>query len=154
MIVLAADPTPTSILGGTVSPPVSMSPIGFFNIILNIVYIAAGIYVMFNIIVAGFRFLAASDKPETLTQVKDIILKSLIGLLLIVLSTVFAALIGWLFFDNPTAILRPQKTFVCQGCKYTTAQECSNECGGALNCEACETECREDPSEPIFRCKK
>lgn len=135
-----AAPTPTSILGGTVPPPVSMSPIGFFNIILNIVYIAAGIYVFFNILVAGFRFLGAADKPETLTQVKDIFLRSLIGLLLIVVSTVFAALIGWLFYDSPTAILRP-KLAQCQGCVYEEAT-CNSECDPATEtCEQCEDMC-------------
>lgn len=141
--VFAADPTPTSILGGTIDPGVKIlregSAIGFFNIILKIVYITAGIYVFFNFIVAGFRFLAASDKPETITQVKDIILKSLIGLLIIVLSVVFAALIGWLFYDSPTAILAPQLQIEeedpCGGCigSYST---CSFGTGGTGGCQA------------------
>lgn len=101
-----------NILNGEVDPGVTLlrdgSAVGLANTLLTIVYIVAGLYAFINFLVAGFRFLAKSDKPETLTEVKDILLRSLMGLIVIVVSTLFAGLIGFLFFDDPTAILRPE----------------------------------------------
>lgn len=103
---------PTSILGGKVDPPTSPLFSGGFaglaSSLLRIVYIVAGLYVFFNFIIAGYKFISAGGNPEAINEAWGTIWKSLVGLLLIVSATVFAALVGWLFLDNPTAILKPQ----------------------------------------------
>jgi hypothetical protein len=100
------------LLGGEVKQPdipmFSGGFAGFVSTILKFVYIAAGLYAFWNFIVAGYMFLSAGGDPEAIGKAWGTIWKSLMGLILIVSATVFAALIGWLFFNNPTAILKPE----------------------------------------------
>ena len=99
-------------LGGEVEPPTG--PLftggfaGFSSIILRIIFILAGLYAFWNFIVAGYMFLSAGGDPEAVGKAWETIWKSLIGLLIVVVSFVFAALIGWLLLGSPTAILAPK----------------------------------------------
>lgn len=81
---------------------------GMMSIILRFVYIIAGLYVFWNFIVAGYKLMSAAGNPEKVSEAWETIWKSLLGLIIIVTATVFAALIGWLFFDNPRIILAPE----------------------------------------------
>src|SRR3989344_3100122 len=98
-------------IGTGVSGP--SSPIlqgGFASLasfIVRIVTVIGGLFATWNFIAAGYSFMNAGDDPEAITKAWGSIWKSLIGLLLIVASFVFAAFIGWIFLGSPTAIIAP-----------------------------------------------
>jgi len=68
----------------------------------------AGIYAFFNIIIAGYGFLGAGGDAKKIQQAWDKIWQSALGLVIVAGSFVLAAILGWLIFKDPTAILKPK----------------------------------------------
>lgn len=81
---------------------------GFISNILKTVTVIAAVWSLINIILAGFQFVTAAGNPEEIKKATPKIWNSIIGLLIIVASYVIAAIIGWIFFGDPTIILSPK----------------------------------------------
>ena len=79
-----------------------------FNSILRIIFIIAGIWALFNIIIAGISFISAGGDAKKVAQAWSRIWQSLLGLVIIVSSFLLAAIIGILLFKDPAAILNPK----------------------------------------------
>ena len=89
----------------------SGSEIGIVFFISNLIVIAtviAGIWAVFNIVLAGSRYLAAGSDVKAHQEVQQQITNSLLGLLLIVLVFAFGGLFGLLFFGDATFIIEPK----------------------------------------------
>lgn len=82
--------------------------VGFLNNVLKLVALAAGLFAVVNFILAGYGIMSSQGDPERMGKATSKIWNSLIGLILIVASFAFAALIGWIIFKNPRAILDPK----------------------------------------------
>jgi hypothetical protein len=76
--------------------------------ILRIGTLAAGIYSLINFVLAGIDFISSGGAPEKVSRAWAKIYNSLIGLVIVVLSFVLAALLGLLLFNDPTALLSPR----------------------------------------------
>lgn len=105
---------------GTLNPPVAgmnaaIDPttgkltglLDFMNNILRLVFVAAGLWVFVNLLMAGFQFINAGGDSEAVATAWAKIYQSFIGLVIIVASFLIAALIGIVMFGNPMAILNP-----------------------------------------------
>lgn len=93
----------------------SLSPEGspsglitLFNNILRLLIVIAGIYALLNFILAGYDFISAGGDPKKIDAAWAKIWQSLVGLLIIVISFLLAALIGKLLFGSADAILNPK----------------------------------------------
>lgn len=87
---------------------VSAGAIGvFLNLILRILIVAAGIYALINLVLAGYAFMAAGDDPKKAAGAWAKIWRTLIGLAFVAGAFVLAAIFGWLIFGDPNAILSP-----------------------------------------------
>lgn len=101
---------------GKVTPPPGVAKYGpynvgliqFLNNILRLLIVIAGLYVLLNLILAGFSFISAGGDPKNVEKAWAKIWQSLVGLLIIAGSFVLAAIFGWLLFGDATAILRPK----------------------------------------------
>ena len=107
---------------GTISPPPWMKEWGpkaaevgpefgliiFFNNILKLATVIAGLFGLINLILAGYGFIGASGDPEKLKSAQQKIWNSLIGLIIIASSFTIAAIIGWILFGNPMMIIKPE----------------------------------------------
>lgn len=99
---------------GTVEPPptayggVFSGLVPFLNNILRLIFVIAGLFAFFNLIIAGFGFMSAGGDPKAIEKAWSKIWQSLIGLLIIVASFLLAAIFGYLLFGDPTAILKPK----------------------------------------------
>lgn len=82
--------------------------LSFGNSFLKLVFIIAGLYGFFNLIIAGFQFMTAGGDAKVVGKAWEKIWQSLIGLVIIVSSFLISAIIGWLLFKDPTAILQPR----------------------------------------------
>lgn len=80
----------------------------FMNNLLKLVFVIAGIWAFVNLIIAGFGFMTAGGDSKAITKAWDRIWQSFLGLLIIVLSFLIAAIMGILLFKDPTAILNPK----------------------------------------------
>jgi hypothetical protein len=82
--------------------------IGFLSNVLRFIAIAGGLWSLVNMVIAGFTYISAGHDPKQTVLAWQKIYMSLIGLVVIVASYAIAALLGFLLFDNPSAILNPQ----------------------------------------------
>lgn len=79
----------------------------FVSTIVRIITIVAGLWMFFNLIIAGMTYLSAQGSQEMTVKAWNMIWQSLVGLLIIVISFALTALISELLFGNPAAILQP-----------------------------------------------
>jgi uncharacterized membrane protein YphA (DoxX/SURF4 family) len=80
----------------------------FLTNILRLMFVAAGIFAFFNLVVAGFKYMNAAGDPKALNAAWAKIWQSLIGLLIIIGSFAMAVIFGQLVFGNPGFILNPK----------------------------------------------
>lgn len=79
----------------------------FLNMILQAMIVVAGVWTLFNLVMAGFAFLSAGDDPKKIAGAWAKIWQSLLGLAFAAGAFVLAAIFGQLLFNNPTFILNP-----------------------------------------------
>lgn len=106
---------------GNIKPPVGVPAgidasgrlvgiIALVNSVLRLLFIAAGIWALFNIIIAGIEFINTGGDPKKVAKAWERIYMSLIGLVIIVCSFLIAAVIGIILFGDPSYILNPKLT--------------------------------------------
>lgn len=82
-------------------PTVNQLP-DFISTLLTVAAVAMGLWVLINIIIAGYTALTSGGDAQAMTKVRTSITNSVIGLLLIVLAYTLAALAGLIFFGDAT----------------------------------------------------
>ena len=101
---------------GEVKPPQGISEYGnltaggavrFGNNIIKLMITAAGLFTLVNIVSAGFSYISAGGDPKKIDTANSKITFSIIGLIITAGSFVIAAIIGWLVFKDPAALLNP-----------------------------------------------
>ena len=100
-------------LFGKITPPARVAPevSGLGNLIsaiLRLLVIAGGVWALFNFIIAGYQFIQAGGDAKAVGAAWARIWQSLVGVVIIAASFLFAAIIGQIFFGDATAILKPQ----------------------------------------------
>ncbi len=100
---------------GKVAPPAALAPykgeiglIPFFNNVIKLLIVVAGLYALLNFILAGYGFMSAGGDPKNIQNAWAKIWQTLVGLLIVAGSLVLAAIFGWLIFGDATAILSPK----------------------------------------------
>jgi hypothetical protein len=96
---------------GTVKPPEAVGggldvlP-SFINKILITLIIGAGIYALFNLVLAGYAFMSAGDDPKQVAGAWAKIWQTLLGLAFAAGAFVLAAIFGQIIFGDYNAILQ------------------------------------------------
>lgn len=96
---------------GTVKPPAAVGgglevlP-SFINKILITLIIGAGIYALFNLVLAGYAFMSAGDDPKQMAGAWAKIWQTLLGLAFAAGAFVLAAIFGQIIFGDYNAILQ------------------------------------------------
>jgi hypothetical protein len=85
---------------------------GLIVIVSNLVRFAivmAGVYTLFNLIIAGYGYLSAGGDPKAIQKAQERIWRSFLGLAITAGSFVVAAIIGYLVFgaDNWNLLINP-----------------------------------------------
>jgi len=101
---------------GPITPPEGVikygdSPGGLFlflNNIMKLLIYGAGLFTLFNIILAGYGFISANGDQKAIETAWSKIWQSLLGLVIAAGSFVLAGVIGWIVFGNPQAIIQPK----------------------------------------------
>jgi hypothetical protein len=100
---------------GTVNPPPGVENYSsgnleglplFINNLVKFLIIAAGIYTLFNLVLAGYAFLSAGDDPKKMAGAWSKIWQSLLGLAITAGSFTLAAIFGKLIFNDWNALLQ------------------------------------------------
>lgn len=79
----------------------------FISNLIKIFAVVAGIWTMFNVVLAGYIYLTGSGDSGAHQKVQTQVTNSIIGLILIVMSFTFGGLIGLIFFGDAGFILNP-----------------------------------------------
>ena len=74
--------------------------------------VGAGIYALFNFIMAGYALMSAGDDTKKVAGAWSKIWQTVLGLAFAAGSFVLAALFGQLIFGDPTFILKPTIPFL------------------------------------------
>lgn len=116
MLNILAQAGQTQDIFGTIKPPEPLAKFGdvesgglgnFLNVIFKTIVVVAGIYVLFNLLTAGYAFMGAGDDPKKVAAAWRKIWQSLLGLAFTAGAFVLAAIFGQLIFGDPTFILNP-----------------------------------------------
>lgn len=89
------------------------NPIGlilFVSNMIKIVTLVAGLLVFLNVILAGLDIIGSNGDASKMEKAKDKILQSVLGLGVIISAYVIIALVGLVFFGDPTYIISPTIT--------------------------------------------
>lgn len=102
---------------GTIKPPTGLekytgtpeASIGkLLNIILQTLIVGAGVYALFNLILAGYAFMSAGDDAKKVAGAWAKISQTLMGLAFAAGAFVLAAIFGQLIFGKWDFILNPK----------------------------------------------
>lgn len=80
----------------------------FISRLINLANIVAGLWVSFNIIYAGYLYLTSGGKADVHSNVSNLLTMSVLGLVLIMTSYMFAGLVGLLIFGDASFIINPE----------------------------------------------
>lgn len=80
---------------------------GLIQLTIWILIIGAGVYALFNLILAGYAFMSAGDDSKKVAGAWAQIYQTMIGLAVAAGAFVLAAIFGQLIFNDPTFILNP-----------------------------------------------
>ena len=101
---------------GTIKAPDALSKFGadpgaaigkLIQIVIWILIVGAGIYALFNFILAGYAFMSAGDDPKKVAGAWTKILQSALGLAFAAGAFVLAAIFGQLIFGKWDFIINP-----------------------------------------------
>ncbi len=101
---------------GQIKPPQALEKFGtvesggignFLNLIFKVMVVGAGIFVLFNLLTAGYAFMSAGDDPKKVAGAWQKIWQSLLGLAFTAGAFVLAAIFGQLIFGRADFILNP-----------------------------------------------
>lgn len=82
--------------------------VDLLNTIFKFLVVVASLYVLLNLILAGYQFISAGGDSKAIESAWAKIWQSLVGLLIVAGSFALAALFGYLIFGDATAILSPK----------------------------------------------
>ncbi len=110
----AGDPSMEGIFGKITNPGVGGNGedpydtlIKFMNVGLNLILVVAGLFTLFNFIMAGFNYMTAGGDSKKISAAQNKMVMTVIGLGIIVAAPVIAGVIGQVIFGNWTAIINP-----------------------------------------------
>jgi hypothetical protein len=80
---------------------------GVLNLFLRLLIVIAGIYALFNFVLAGYAFMSAGDDPKKMQAAWGKIWQTVLGLTFSAGAFALSAIIGKLVFDNWNFLLQP-----------------------------------------------
>lgn len=86
----------------------------FLSNLITFFLILGGIWIIINLFLAAFAYLTGGGKSDTHTKVRDRVTMSVLGLLLMIGAYSIAAIVGLVFYGNPTYIISPSITPIGQ----------------------------------------
>jgi hypothetical protein len=82
----------------------------FITNVITVVFVAAGLYAFFNLMIAGFNYITAGGDTKKIETAMYSINMSLLGLIIMVGAAAITGIISLLLFGDATAILSPSIT--------------------------------------------
>lgn len=106
----------TNSIFGTINPPptgygdVNSGLPSFITNIITIIFVAAGLFAFFNLMIAGFNYISSGGDEKKILAATQSINMSLIGLVVMVAAAAVTGIVSFVLFGSATAILSPNIT--------------------------------------------
>ena len=78
------------------------------QLVISLLIIGAGVYSLFNLILAGYSFMSAGDDSKKVAGAWAMIYQTILGLAITAGAFVLAAIFGQLIFGDPLFLLNPK----------------------------------------------
>jgi hypothetical protein len=85
--------------------------LNFFSALLQLATVIAGLYVLFNFILAGYEYITSQGDTGAHAKVRQNITNSVIGLIIIAVSYTLVAILGLILFGSASYFLNPNLQF-------------------------------------------
>ena len=95
--------SPITTAYGDVSPGLPK----FISNVVTVIFAAAGIFVFFNLIFAGFTYITSNGDQKKIENAISSINMSILGLVVMVIAAAVTGVVSYLLFGSATAILSP-----------------------------------------------
>ena len=82
----------------------------FITNVITIIFAGAGLFAFFNLMIAGFSYIAAAGDEKKILAATQSINMSLVGLVVMVAAAAVTGVVSYLLFGSATAILSPTIT--------------------------------------------
>ena len=102
---------------GTIDKPVStqysslgssnLGLVSLVNNLLGLITAVAGVFTVVNFIIAGYLYLSSNGVPQKITDAGNKVLQTTIGIGIVAIAYVIAAIVGKLLFNDPMILLKP-----------------------------------------------
>jgi hypothetical protein len=92
---------------GAAGAPEGFALLFFISTVIKVITVVAGVWVIFNVVRAGYLYLTESGKSSASEKVRNMLTMSLLGLLLIITAYSVAGIIGLLIFGDAGYIINP-----------------------------------------------
>lgn len=79
----------------------------FFSNLFQLLTVIAGLWVLLNIVLAGFEYISSQGDSGAHAKVREKVTNSVLGIVLIVSAYTIVAIIGLLFFGEANYFLQP-----------------------------------------------
>jgi len=79
----------------------------FISNIVRMITIVGGLWMFFNLLIAGFTYMAANGSQEQIAKAWNMIWQSMLGLLIIAVAFVITGIISLMLFGDVKTILSP-----------------------------------------------
>lgn len=80
----------------------------FLNFFMKVIFIAGGLFALWQFVMAGYIFIGSSGDAKALGTGRDKLIWSIVGLLIMVAAPAVAMLVGSIFYGDANAILNPK----------------------------------------------
>lgn len=96
------------LFGTQAGPATHGGLVALINNLLGIMTTAAGIFAVFNLISAGYMYLSANGQPQAITNAGNKIIQTAVGVGVVALAYVIAAIFGQILFNDPAILTKPK----------------------------------------------
>jgi hypothetical protein len=98
------------------APAGSIGIIAFVSTLLRTATVVAGVFILFNFIMAGFSMVTGGGKSEAYSNATQKMTMSIIGIIVMVASYIIVGIISLIVFGDPKYILEPTICGPTGGC--------------------------------------
>lgn len=86
--------------------------VSLINNLLGTLTALAGVFVIVNLISAGYLYLSSNGEPQKITAAGNKVLQTVIGIGIVAVAYVIAAILGAVLYNDPTKLLHPTVTSI------------------------------------------
>lgn len=79
----------------------------FIGRIIQLVLVIGGLYVLFQVMLAGYNYISANGDPKSISMAWARIWQAFLGIIIMAAAILLTSIVSWFVFGTPEFILNP-----------------------------------------------